>query len=192
MLAAMSALLPDETRSLWPIFGAVVLLAAVATLLGWQLGNSELPQSPPAEASPYPPLLSEFRLPSLEGRQLGPGDFAGQAVLVEFWATWCGPCHVQAKILAALYEDLRDRDVAFLAVSVGEDEETVRRFVEERPFSYPVLLDERSSVADGASIYALPTLLILDRHGNVVFLQSGITPRRTLESVLERALAARS
>lgn len=178
------------TSSRWPILGAVVLLAAVASFLGWQLGRSELATAPNGGASDYPLVLKEFRLPSLEGRQLGPGDFSGRVVLVEFWATWCAPCHVQARILASLYEDLRGRDVEFLAVSVGEDEETVRSFVEERPFAYPVLLDEASRVADDAGVYALPTLLILDRRGEVVLLKSGITPRRTLETLVERALAA--
>jgi peroxiredoxin len=179
--------------SRWAILGAVVLLAAVAMFLGWQLGRSELPTTSKGnDRAGYPELLREFRLPSLDGRQLGPADFAGQAVLVEFWATWCGPCHVQAKILASLYRDLEGREVQFLAVSVGEDEETVRRFVEERPFAYPVLLDPRSGVLDAARIYALPTLLILDRRGEVVFLESGITPRRALESILERALDDRS
>lgn len=191
MLAAMQDMAPRNVSSRWPILGAVVLLAAIATVLGWQIGRSG---STPAtvEVSQYPALLTQFRLPSLEGRQLGPGDFTGQAVLVEFWATWCGPCHVQAKILASLYQDLRDQGVQFLAVSVGEDARTVEQFVAERPFAYPVLLDENSSVADAARIYALPTLLVVDRTGSVVFLQSGLTPRRTLETILAQALEARS
>ena len=129
--------------------------------------------------APAPPSASaadaaaSFRLASLDGGEVGPADFAGKVVLVDFWATWCIPCHAQAEVLHEIYPRL-DGAVEFLAVDVGEAEAQVRGFVEERPFPYPVLLDPYSEVADALGVTGLPTLMILDAEGRVSYLDSGV------------------
>lgn len=128
-----------------------------------------------------------FELPSLDGRRLGPGDFAGQVVVVDFWATWCAPCHVQAAVLERLHEAYDGRDVAFLAVNVGEDEATVRSFVERKPFPYPVLLDSDEAVSIRLKVAALPSLMIVDRAGEVSFFAAGLVQEKRLRELIEGA-----
>ncbi len=128
-----------------------------------------------------------FQLDSLDGRRLGPQDFAGQVVLVEFWATWCAPCHVQADILKPLYPEYRRLGVEFLAVDLGEDEGTVRRFVEDRPFPYPVLIDPDDDLTYELGVHALPTLMIIDRAGRVAYFSPGVSEEDELREVLARA-----
>ena len=137
-----------------------------------------------ATGSPYP--APDFRLASLEGGRMGPPDFAGQVVLVEFWATWCGPCRLQAKFLEELHEELDGNGVQFLAVAVGEDEATVSEFVADKPFPYPVLLDPEDSLGPRYRIYGLPTVMIVDRQGAVSFLETGVSDA----AKLRRELAA--
>jgi peroxiredoxin len=139
-----------------------------------------------AEGAPAP----TFRLASLDGRQLGPEDFAGEVVLVEFWATWCPPCHLQADILRPLYPEYRQRGVEFLAVDLGEDEETVRRFVADRPFPYPVLIDPEDELSYELGVQALPTLMIVDRAGEVTYFRPGVLEEDELRKVLAGAGAA--
>jgi peroxiredoxin len=131
----------------------------------------------------------DFSLASLDGTHLGPGDFHGRVVLFDFWATWCAPCHVQADILKAIYDEFRVHGVEFVAVSVGEPESTVRSFVSRRPFPYPVLIDPRDEVASGLGIFVLPTIMILDAEGQVSYLQEGISSARRLRESLSEALA---
>jgi thiol-disulfide isomerase/thioredoxin len=122
---------------------------------------------------------ASFRLASLDGGEVGPADFAGQVVLVDFWATWCVPCHAQAEVLKGIYPRL-DGAVEFLAVDVGEEESMVRGFVEKRPFPYPVLLDSSAEVADALGVTGLPTLMILDTEGRVSYLDSGVLSEREI------------
>lgn len=129
----------------------------------------------------------EFRLKTLDGRVLGPKDFKGKVVVVDFWATWCGPCHVQARILEPIHRDYKARGVQFLAANVGEDEKTVKRFVENKPFPYPVLMDSDSAVSNQLGVYALPTLLVIDKKGKVSFVQPGLTDADTLKKALKAA-----
>ncbi|HEX9941043.1 MAG TPA: TlpA disulfide reductase family protein [Thermoanaerobaculia bacterium] len=130
---------------------------------------------------------ADFRLQTVDGRTLGPKDFPGQVVVVDFWATWCGPCHLQAQILEPIYRDFKGRGVQFLAANVGEEPETVKKFLQKKPFPYPVLLDPKDSVASSLGVYALPTLLVVDKQGRIAYFQSGIADGDTLREVIKKA-----
>ena len=129
----------------------------------------------------------QFRLKTLDGRKLGPRDFPGKVVVVDFWATWCGPCHIQARILDALHKDYEGKDVQFLAANVGEDEGTVKSFIKGKPVPYPVLLDEDSAVSDGLGVLALPTVMVVDKTGKITYLKAGLADAPTLKRVLKEA-----
>ncbi len=132
----------------------------------------------------------DFRLKTLDGRKLGPADFPGQVVVVDFWATWCGPCRIQARILETVKKDYEGKGVQFLAANVGEDEATVRGFVKGQPFGYPVLLDTESSVSGSFGIYALPTLMVVDKKGKIALIQSGVMDGPSLRKILKAASEA--
>ncbi len=169
---------------------AGVLLSGLAGYVGWTLGASD--GSSQGEAAPTsseeqsPAILTEFRLPSLSGEEIGPADFRGEVIVVDFWATWCSPCRVQARILDSIRGDYEDQGVQFLAISLGEEEETVRKFADANPFPYPVLYDTPDRIASEASIYALPTVMIIDREGEVSYLQAGLSDAKTLREELNR------
>lgn len=129
----------------------------------------------------------DFRLPTLDGSELGPPDFAGQVVLVEFWATWCVPCHKQAEVLHELHGEIDGSGVQFLAVDLGEEEATVREYVEKKPFPYPVLLDPEDNLTYEMGIYGLPTVMVVDSEGQVTYFETGLIPKGELVAELRRA-----
>jgi thiol-disulfide isomerase/thioredoxin len=134
-----------------------------------------------------PRSKADFRLPTLDGRKLGPPDLDGRVVVVDFWASWCAPCHLQTAILEKLRPQYAPHGVEFLAVNSGEDEATVRAFVGDRPFSFPVLLDPQERVSARLGVLALPSLMIVDRDGEVAYFRAGIVPERRMRELLHEA-----
>lgn len=168
-------------------WGALVIGAflVIAVGMGWAAkvlflgstpagvdGGSASSRLPAGQALAFP--TPDFRLPTLDGGTSSPADYLGKVVVVDFWATWCGPCRLQAKVLEDLRAEVGD-DVQFLAVDIGEDEKTVRNYVAKRPFPYPVLLDSSDSLSAPYNIYGLPTVMVINPAGQVVFHQTGVT-----------------
>ncbi len=134
-----------------------------------------------------PPVNTDFRLKAVDGRTIGPKDFRGRVVVVDFWATWCIPCHRQAEILESLHKEYKGKSVQFLAANVGDDEATVRSFLKSRPIPYPVLLDPEGKVSIQMGVLALPTLIVIDKTGKVSYTNAGVTEESTLRKVLKSA-----
>jgi thiol-disulfide isomerase/thioredoxin len=163
-------------------------LAVLAVMLAACQAGPAASGSPEAVAN----SVMEFELASLDGTKLSPGDAGETLTLVDFWATWCGPCHLQADILAKLYPELREKGVEFLAVSLGESEEVVRDFVAKRPFAYPVLVDPADTIATSYGLFVLPTVVLLDRDGTVLYLREGISTASRLRSAVDEILESRT
>ncbi len=86
-----------------------------------------------------------------------------------------------------LHAELQGTDVRFLAISVGEDEATVREYVGRKPFPYPVLVDPEDSMSERYQLYGLPTVMIVDRQGDISFLEAGISDVKELRQALQAA-----
>ena len=147
------------------------------------IAQTSCSRAPDAEAASER-AVPDFRLASLAGGSLGPSSFEGKVVVFDFWATWCLPCHLQADILKQLHSEFSEVGVEFVAVSIGEPEETVREFVERRPFPYPVLVDPSDEVSVQLGIYGLPTVMVVDARGEVAYLRTGISPEGVLRELL--------
>ncbi|MFQ5528280.1 MAG: TlpA family protein disulfide reductase [Thermoanaerobaculia bacterium] len=166
--------------------GGILLLGLSVALLACQPGPRAASEAAGAAAQ-----VMQFELASLDGRRLRPTDLAEELVLIDFWATWCAPCHLQADILAKLYPELRARGVEFLAISLGEPEALVREFVAKRPFAYPVLVDPKDQVATEYGIFVLPTVVLLDREGTIMYQHEGISTAERLMSAVDEILENR-
>lgn len=165
---------------------AALALSAAAAWLGWQLGLEETDENRAVSAQE---VFASLSLPALaDGELLGPPHFEGSVVVLDFWATWCGPCDAQARILELVCAEFCQRGVAFLAVNVGEQPSIVTDFLAEKPYSYPVLLDQEGTTSLAAEVVALPTVVILDRERQIAYQHSGITSAKRLRQVLGSVL----
>ncbi|HEY6401554.1 MAG TPA: TlpA disulfide reductase family protein, partial [Blastocatellia bacterium] len=132
----------------------------------------------------------KFRLTRLDGSSLKLDEQRGKVIVMNFWATWCGPCLTEMPLFEktiAKYKE--DKDVFFLAVTTDEDRERVAPFLKQYKFNLPVAYAEYLN--DHFAISSIPTTIILDRKGEISFRQAGFNPRgdfvETLGEKIEEA-----
>ena len=109
----------------------------------------------------------DFALDTLEGRRVRLSDLRGQVVLVNLWATWCGPCRAEMPALERVWQAYRDQGLVVLAVNQREAPERVQDFVAELGLTFSVLLDRNGSVGTSYRMRALPTTFFVGRDGAI-------------------------
>lgn len=114
---------------------------------------------------PGRPAAPAFTLPDLDGKQVQFADFSGKVVLVNFWATWCPPCRAEIPSMERAWAKLKPAGVAMAAVHVGGDSEKIWTFLAEFNVTFPVLIDQSSTVSKSWQTVGLPTTYIADPQG---------------------------
>ncbi|HUV21277.1 MAG TPA: TlpA disulfide reductase family protein [Gammaproteobacteria bacterium] len=118
----------------------------------------------------------DFTLKSLGGKNLKLSEMAGKVVLINFWASWCGPCREEMPLLNALHNKYEPLGFTVLGVNVEEDTNAAKGFLKNFPADFPVLLDNTNQVSRQYKVIAMPTTVVVDRDGNVRFLHQGYKP----------------
>jgi cytochrome c biogenesis protein CcmG, thiol:disulfide interchange protein DsbE len=132
--------------------------------------------------------LPDFTLPAIQGGKWRLGDTSGKVVLLNFWATWCGPCREETPELVEVYKQYRSRGFEIAGISLDEEpQEVVPNFVRRFGVPYPVLLPGADFTLAGY-IEHLPTTLILDRRGRVAGSWIGQVHADELTRAIERLL----
>lgn len=139
--------------------------------------------------------LPEFAEATLSGGTFTSESFEGRLTLVNFWATWCGPCIIEIPELVALHDEWSDQPFEIVGVSMDpEGFEIVEAFATEFQISYPIILDEGDLADAFGGVYALPTTFLVDESGTIVYRFIGLFPfeemREHMNELLERAEAS--
>ncbi len=145
---------------------------ATATILALLLAMSPAAWSGDTTPSAAP----DFSLPAREGGEVSLGALEGEVVLINFWATWCGPCREEMPLLEQIYQRYRPLGFTLLGVNVEEDSEGALRWLQQVPVSFPVLFDRESRVSKLYDVTAMPSTVIVDRRGRVRYVHYGYTP----------------
>ena len=109
---------------------------------------------------------------SLEGS--APGT-KGKVVLVDLWASWCGPCQKSFPFLESLHQKLKGRGLVVVGVSLDEDPTAMQRFLKKHPASFSILRDATQALAKAAQPPTMPTSFVVDRTGKIRFVNPGFT-----------------
>lgn len=133
---------------------------------------------------------SDFTLPQLAGDPVSLSDYRGRVVIMEFWATWCGPCRFSLPSLEAVYKRYRDRGVTVLLLNQQETAEVIQRWAGKR-YAAPILLDASGEVAARYQVQGIPRLFIVDQDGRLVYAHEGYGGglERNLALILEQLLS---
>ena len=118
----------------------------------------------------------DFTLKSTDGNNLRLSEFRGEVVLINFWASWCGPCRQEMSILSELHDRYKSLGFTVLGINVEEDSTDARRLLGKMPVSFPVLLDTTSRVSRQYDVVAMPSTVLVDRNGNMRYLHKGYKP----------------
>ena len=130
--------------------------------------------------------MKHFILPTVDGEELALSGFRGKYVLLDFWATWCVPCHKQMKDLEKILGEYEEKDLAVLGVN-NEELDVTRAFLEKRDPDYPMLVDVGGELASLYGVKNLPALILLDRSGNILSKKSERQTYKQIEKLLVEA-----
>jgi peroxiredoxin len=121
-------------------------------------------------------VAPDFDLAARDGGQVSLADLKGQVVMVNFWASWCGPCRQEMPHLEALYQRYSSLGFTLLGVNVDKDAGDAQEFLDETSVSFPILFDPESAVSELYDVIAMPSTVLVDREGNMRFIHHGYKP----------------
>ncbi|NWF94281.1 MAG: TlpA family protein disulfide reductase [Syntrophaceae bacterium] len=117
-----------------------------------------------------------FSLKDLNGEKFDLKRLKGKVVFLNFWATWCRPCKEEMPSIEALYQQFKEKDFVFLTISVDyEGRESVKKFIEKKRYSFPVLLDPKCEILDLYRVKGIPATIVIDK--NMKMIGRAIGPR---------------
>lgn len=122
-----------------------------------------------------------FSLKDLDGKVAALSDMKGNVVLIDFWATWCGPCRMEMPEIQKIHDDLKGKGLIVLGIDNETDTEMVKRFLSENEYTYPTLIDPDHKTGGEYRVSGIPTVYIIDKEGNVAASLVGYSPDRGTE-----------
>lgn len=131
----------------------------------------------------------EFTLKDGQGRDVSLSDFRGKVVLLNFWATWCGPCKIEMPWFVEFQRKYKDQGFSVVAVSLDEEGwDVVRPFAEDLKLNFPVLLGDDALAEKFGGVQALPTTFIIDKEGRIYSTHMGLVSMSDYEDEIKKLL----
>ena len=166
--------------------------------------NEKLPDSlwvfrPPAGASEVTSFQTEttpdlsgqkaadFTLTDVSGKSLKLSALRGKVVLLDFWATWCGPCRIEMPSIQRFHHEFKDKGLVVLGINQGETAMVVQPFLKRNGFDFRILLDQTRTVSQKYQVSGIPTLFIIDKEGTIRAHFVGVRDEATVREALAKA-----
>lgn len=144
---------------------------------------------PDKERHPAP----DFALKDSDGKTVRLSDYKGKVVLLDFWATWCGPCKIEIPWFMDFERKHKDQGFSVLGVSMDDEGwDAVKPFVNELGINYRVMVGNDSTAEKYGGIEALPTTFLIDRDGKIAAVHVGLTSKSEIENGIEQLLQGRT
>jgi thiol-disulfide isomerase/thioredoxin len=164
---------------------AVAVIAAAMLFFGFHAArrSGSTPLITKASAAP------DFTLESLDGKSVRLSDLRGKAVLLNFWATWCGPCKIETPWLVELQNQYGSQGLQVVGVEAGDDDkEDIAKFVKDMGINYPILIGKEAVGDAYGGVPALPESFFIGRDGKIVDKIIGLKGKGEIEDSIKKAL----
>ena len=167
----------------------VAVVAAAMLYFGFHMARRSAPPSPVSKTSPAP----DFTLESLDGKSVRLSDLRGKAVLLNFWATWCGPCKIETPWLVELQNQYGSQGLQVVGVAMDESgKDEIAKFAKDMGVNYPVLLGKEAVGDAYGGVPALPESFFIGRDGKIVDKIIGLKGKGEIEDSIKKALDTES
>ena len=165
----------------WKMVSLFVALFAVAVLAG-----CSTPASPALD-------VPQFSFSSLEGKTVAMKDLSNKVVIVDFWATWCGPCREEIPHLNELYSELKGKGLEIVGISMDTDgTDGVKDFAREFRIQYPIVMGDEKVAESFGGLIGLPTTFVIDRQGKVAKKYIGLPPAEDMRRIVKELVESSS
>ncbi len=168
----------------------ILIVAAVVFVLGYYLYSIKYGTSlSSSDDTVNKNRASDFTLVDLEGTSFSLSDYQGKVVIIDFMATWCGPCKTQVPHLGVIWEKYQD-DIVIISIDIDPNEtpETLQEFSYQFPYATWIWPTDIENLGYEYSIYTLPTIIIVDQEGYISFRRPGVTTSPILIEEIEQLL----
>lgn len=152
--------------------------------------NTSVTPNAPARTYPLPQNILDSEMKKLDGSTVKISDFKGKVLIVNQWATWCGPCRMEIPELIKLREEFKDRDFEVIGITIEDDrgniEPAIKAYVERQQIPYPIIMANDEVWEEFAGITGrgvIPQSFVLNRNGEVTAAFAGFSPHRTPQNV---------
>ncbi len=145
----------------------------------------------PALAADATQPAPAFTLASRAGGQVSLADLKGQVVMINFWASWCGPCRQEFPALDQIYAKYKPMGFTLVAINVESEKSDAEKFLSKTPASFPILFDPDNKVSSQYGVSAMPTTILVDRQGRVRWLHRAYKPGDEAEYIEQIRAALR-
>jgi thiol-disulfide isomerase/thioredoxin len=168
----------------------VAMVVALMLVFGFKLARRPNQGGASGAAQMKSGTAPDFSLQSLDGKTVRLSDFRGKPVVLNFWATWCGPCKIEMPWFVDLQKQYGPAGVQFLGVAMDDaSPKDIAEFAESMKVNYPILIGKESVGDDYGGVQFLPETFYIDRNGKVVDKAFGLKGRGEIEDAVKKLLS---
>ncbi len=176
---------PPERTRFAPL---IVLLLLLVVLAGCSGSGEKTASTTPRVVNAVGERAVDFTIKTFDGKEFRLSEHSGSPVLVNFWASWCGPCRLEGPMLEKLYKKYGKEGLVFVGVAIQDSEKGSRAYIKANGWTFPAGPDSDGRLMDAYNVNGIPKTFIIRRDGTVGYIQSGVMPEDYLANKIEDIL----